>query len=134
MKTLKNFGIMAIALVAFTLAFSNTTLANDEGGKKNVTELKFIGNLENQPVFQLSLDGAEEDEYSITFRDEYGNVLYADKVKGDNITKKFLLKGEEIGDATVNVVVRAKKTGKVEVYTINRSHSYVEETVVAKVK
>ena len=134
MKTLKNFGIMAIALVAFTLAFSTATLANDEGGKNNVTELKFIGNLENQPVFQLSLNGAEEDEYSITFRDEYGNILYADKVKGDNITKKFLLKAEEIGDATVNVVVRAKKTGKVEVYSINRSHSYVEETVVAKVK
>jgi hypothetical protein len=134
MKTLKNYGIMAIALVAFTLAFSTATLANDEGGKNNVTELKFIGNLENQPVFQLSLNGAEEDEYSITFRDEYGNILYADKVKGDNITKKFLLKAEEIGDATVNVVVRAKKTGKVEVYSINRSHSYVEETVVAKVK
>jgi hypothetical protein len=134
MKTLKNYGIMAIALVAFTLAFSTTTLANDEGGNKNVTELKFIGNLENQPVFQLSLNGAEEDEYSITFRDEYGNVLYSDKVKGDNITKKFLLKAEEIGDATVNVVVKAKKTGKVEVYNINRSHSYVEETVVAKVK
>jgi hypothetical protein len=134
MKTLKNLGIMAIALVAFTFAFSTTTLANDEGGTKNVTELKFIGNLENQPVFQLSLNGAEDDEYSITFRDEYGNVLYADKVKGSNITKKFLLKAEEIGDATLNVVVKAKKTGKTEVYTINRSHRYVEETVVAKVK
>ena len=134
MKTLKNFGIMAIAFVAFTLAFSTTTLANDEGGTKNVTELKFIGNLDNQPVFQLSLNGTEEDEYSITFRDEYGNVLYADKIKGGTIAKKYLLKAEEIGDATVNVLVKSKKTGKTEVYTINRSHSYVEETVVAKVK
>lgn len=133
-KLMRNYGIMAIALVALTLAFSTTTLANDEGGAKNVTELKFIGNLENQPVFQLSLNGVEEDEYSITFRDEYGNVLYSDKVKGANITKKFLLKAEEIGDASLNVVVKAKKTGKTEVYSINRSHSYVEETVVNKVK
>jgi hypothetical protein len=132
-QLLKNYGIMAIALVALTLTFSTTTLANDEGGKNNATELKFIGNLENQPVFQLTLNG-EEDEYSITFRDEYGNVLYADKIKGANVTKKFLLKNEEIGDATLHVVVKSKKTSKTEVYTINRSHSYVEETVVSKVK
>ena len=132
-QLLKNYGIMAIALVALTLTFSTTTLANDEGGKNNATELKFIGNLENQPVFQLTLNG-EEDEYSITFRDEYGNVLYADKIKGANVTKKFLLKAEELGDTTLNVVVKSKKTNKTEVYTINRSHSYVEETVVSKVK
>jgi|SRR5687767_244349 hypothetical protein len=130
---MKKSGIIAIALLALTLGLSTVTLANDEGGK-NATELKFIGNLENQPVFQLSLNNAEEDEYSITFRDETGNVLYADKVKGANITKKFLLKAEEIGDATLNVVVKSKKTGKTEVYSINRSHSYVEETVVNKVK
>ena len=133
MKQFKKYGIMAIALVALTLTFSTTTLANDEEGPKTATELKFIGNLENQPVFQLTLNG-EEDEYSITFRDEFGNVLYADKVKGANVIKKFLLKAEEIGDATLNVVVKSKKTNKIEVYTINRSHSYVEETVVNKVK
>lgn len=131
---MKKYGIIAIALVALTVGLSTATLANDEGGKNTVTELKFIGNLENQPVFQLSLSGAEEDEYSIIFRDETGNVLYADKVKGANITKKFMLKAEEIGDATLNVVVKSKKTGKTEVYSINRSHSYVEETVVNKVK
>jgi len=130
----RNFGIMAIALLAMSLSFSTVTLANDEEGRNNVTELRFIGNLENQPVFQLSLNGAEEDEYTITFRDEIGNVLYSDKVKGSNITKKFMLKAEEIGDANVSVVVRSKKTGKTEVYNINRSHSYVEETVVNKLK
>jgi len=131
---MKKSGIIAIALLALTLGFSTVTLASDEDGNKNVTELKFIGNLENQPVFQLSLNGTEEDEYSITFRDDSGNVLYSDKVKGANITKKFMLKAEEIGDAIVNVVVKSKKTGKTEVYSINRSHSYVEETVVNKVK
>lgn len=133
-KLMRNYGITAIALVALTLAFSTTTLASDEGGVKNVTELKFIGKLGNQPVFELSLSGVEEDEYSITFRDEIGSILYSDKVKGINITRRFLLKAEEMSDANLSVVVKAKKSGKVEVYSINRSHSYVEETVVSKVK
>lgn len=135
MKAMRNFGIFTIALVAFTLAFSNVTLANDEGKKTHVTELKFIGNLENQPVFQLNLNNTDEDEeFTVIFRDEYGNVLYTDKFKGANITKRFMLKSEDFGDASLNVVVKAKKTNTTEVYTINRSHSYIEETVVNKIK
>ena len=73
-KAMRNYGFIAIALVALTFAFSNTALANEEGPTKNVTELKFIGNKENQPVFELNLISSVEDEYTITFRDEYGNT------------------------------------------------------------
>jgi hypothetical protein len=127
---------MAIVALAFTLAFSTPTLAND-GDKENpttATELKFIGNMENQPVFELNLNN-NEDEYTVTFRDEYGNVLYSDKFKGaTGLTKKFLLKSEDFGDAALSVVVKSKKNNSTEVYSINRSHSYVEETLVNKVK
>ena len=133
-KAMRNYGFIAIALVALTFAFSNTALANEEGPTKNVTELKFIGNKENQPVFELSLNSATEDEYTVTFRDEYGNVLYTEKLKGASLTKKFMLKSEEFGDAALHVVVRSKNNNSTEVYEINRSHSYVEETVVNKVK
>jgi hypothetical protein len=135
MKSMKNYGMMLLALVAFTLAFSTTTLANGEKNPKSSTiELKFIGHYENQPVFQLDLNNVEEDEFSITFRDDYGNVLYSGKVKGSNISKKFMLNTEEIGDNVLSVEVKAKKNDKSEVYKINRSRSYVEETVVNRVK
>ena len=58
MKTeMRNYRKMAIVALAFTLAFSTPALAND-GDKENpttTTELKFIGNMENQPVFELNL-------------------------------------------------------------------------------
>ena len=134
-KIMRNYGIMAIALVAFTLAFSTTTLANNEKEKvASAIELKFIGHYENQPVFQLNLNNKEEDEFTITFRDDYGNVLYAGKVKGSNISKKFMLNTEEIGDNILSVEVKSKKKNQSEVYQINRSRSYVEETVVSKIK
>lgn len=132
---MRNYGIMAIALVAFTLAFSTTTLANNEKEKvASAIELKFIGHYENQPVFQLNLNNKEEDEFTITFRDDYGNVLYAGKVKGSNISKKFMLNTEEIGENILSVEVKSKKKNQSEVYQINRNRSYVEETVVSKVK
>jgi hypothetical protein len=133
-KAMRNYGFIAIALVALTFAFSNTALANEEGPSKNVTELKFIGNKENQPVFELNLKSTVEDEYTVTFRDEYGNVLYTEKFKGAGLSKKFMLKSEDFGDAALNVIVKSKKNGSTEVYSINRSHTYVEETTVNKVK
>ncbi|OQP45681.1 hypothetical protein [Niastella populi] len=133
-KAMRNFGFIAIALVALTFAFSNTALANEEGPSKNVTELKFIGNKENQPVFELNLKSTVEDEYTVTFRDEYGNILYAEKFKGVGLSKKFMLKSDDLSDAALNVVVKSKKNGTTEVYSINRSHTYVEETTVNKVK
>jgi DNA-directed RNA polymerase alpha subunit len=126
--------MLAIVLLAFSLTFSTVSMANDEGKGKHTAELKVIGKVENHPVFQLDLNNAEEDEFTVTFRDEVGNVLFTDKFEGVNISKKFLLKTEDFGDASLNVVVKAKKTGISEVYTINRSTSYVEETVVNKIK
>ena len=126
--------IILIALIAVTLGFSTVTLANDEGKTKNITELKFIGNMENQPVFQLNVTNTEEDEFTVTFRDEAGNILYTDKFKGANINKKFMLKSEEFGDAALHVIVKSKKNGTTDLYTINRSHTYVEETVVNKIR
>jgi hypothetical protein len=45
-----------------------------------------------------------------------------------------MLKSEEFGDEILNVIVKSKLGNTTEVYTINRSHSYVEETQVNKVK
>jgi hypothetical protein len=130
----RNFGKLAIVALAFTLAFSTPTMANDGGKGDHKTELKFIGNMENQPVFELNLSNNEEDEYTVIFRDEFGNVLYSDKFKGAGLTKKFMLKSDEFGDTALNVTVKSKKGNTTEVYSINRSHSYVEQTQVNKVK
>lgn len=132
---MKNVGMSLVAVIALTLAFSTTTFANGEKtGTPSTIELKLIGHYDNQPVFQLNLNNADEDEFSIVFRDEYGNVLYSTKVKGSNISKKFMLNIEEIGDNELSVEVKAKKSEKSDIYKINRSRSMVEETVVNKVK
>jgi hypothetical protein len=129
-----NFGKLTIAVLALTLAFTTPSMANDGGKDNPKTELKFIGNMENQPVFELNLANKVEDEYTVTFRDEYGNILFTDKFKGAGLTKKFLLKSEDYLDAALNVTVKSRNNNTTEVYSINRSHSYVEETLVNKVK
>jgi len=133
-KVLINTRIFAIALAAtFTIAFSSPAFAIDE--KKAIpVELKFVGNIGSEPVFLLSFNNAEENNYTIVVRDEYSNILYRDNVKGGNITKKFLLNTEELGDVNVTFEIIGKKTEKTVVYEVNKKSRVVDDLVINKMK
>ena len=125
----RNLSIVAL-LVALTLS-TTTSFAktNGETPVSSALELKFIGNHENQPVFELKLANKEADEFFIVIRDEYGSLLYSAKVKGTNITRKFML-NEEIGDTNLFVEVKSKNSNKTESYKIGKTYSYTEEPVI----
>ena len=136
MKNVKmNYRVMAFALLmAFSVAFSTSTLANDGNKNSPSIEIKFLGNSNNQPVFQLNLISAEKDEYTITIRDEAGYVLYSDVAKGDNITRKFRLSPETLVGNPLTVEIRSKSTKEVQVYEIGSTQKVVTETTVNKIK
>ena len=133
-RVMSNYKSMTIALiVALTLNFS-TAFANDEVKNIPGVEFRFLGHKENQPVFVLNLVNAEDDEYTISFRDKSGNVLYSDRLKGSNISKRFLLNTDEIGTSELNVEIKSKKNNQVQLYKIGTTQSVVTETVVNKIK
>jgi hypothetical protein len=135
MKTLVNkTRIAAVALIAlFTVAFNAPALAN--GGKeKNLipVELKYVGQLNDQPLFELAFANEEENEYTVVIRDEFGTVLYKDVVKGATFSKKFLLNTEELGNVSLKFEVIGKKTDKTATFEVNRSSRTIENHVISK--
>jgi hypothetical protein len=115
----------------FVLSLNLTASATDEKTPSSIV-VKMISAADEAPVFQLDLNNKESEEFYLTIKDNFGNTLYADKVKGSNISKKFKLNPEGMTDETIRIEVKSKKTNKSEVYTINRSSKYVSETVVNK--
>ncbi|HTE27142.1 hypothetical protein [Flavitalea sp.] len=115
----------------FVLSLNLTASATDEK-KPSSIEVKLISSVDEAPVFQLDLNNKEVEEFYITIKDNLGNTLYADKVKGSYISKKFKLNPDGMIDENIRIEVKSKKTNKSEVYTINRSSKYVSETVVNK--
>jgi hypothetical protein len=116
----------------FVVSLNLTASATDEVKKPSTIEVKMISNADESPVFQLDLNNKEVEEFYVTIKDNLGNTLYADKIKGSNISKKFKLNPDGMIDETIRIEVKSKKTNKSEVYTINRSSKYVQETVVSK--
>ena len=129
-----NTRIFAVALaITGTTAFSTPAMAIDE--KKTIpVELKFLGNINNQPVILLNFTNTEVNEYTVVIRDSHGLVLYKDKVKGSNMTQKFILNTEDIGDGEVHFEITGKKTDKAVVYEVNTVRRLVEDVVVNKIK
>ena len=133
-KLLTTTRIAAFALVfSFALAFTTQAQANEE---KNTAgfDLKFIGNLKNQPAFQLTYNGAAEAEFTVVVRDQYNNTLYKDNVKGATISKKFVLNMDELGDVDVTFEIYAKNSNKPVIFEISKNTRYVQDVVVNKVK
>ncbi len=126
-----NIRIAAIALVSlFTVAITAPAIANEP--VPAAVELKFIGNLKDQPVFQLSFNGTDETEYSVAVVDEYNNVLYKETVKAGT-TKKFMVT-HELDSVELRFEVTGKKTNKTSVFEINRNQRVVEDLTINKIK
>jgi hypothetical protein len=136
MKTKMNATKMvAIALLALgTIGTSTTALA--EKTPNEPIELKYMGKTENQPVFQLNLNNTKDSEYYISIKDESGNVLYSEKVKGENVTRNYRFDVNEYDlsspDFGITVEVTTAKTHKTEVFHVKSTAHVVENFEVAK--
>ncbi|MGH2647720.1 MAG: hypothetical protein ACRDE8_09145, partial [Ginsengibacter sp.] len=85
-QTIKTTKMITMGL--FTLCTMGLTNATFAGVKtENQAELKFIGKINNQPVFQLNLNNNEAGSYFINIKDAENNVLYSENVKGENLSR-----------------------------------------------
>ena len=133
MKTTFKHSAFLLALFA-ALSFATVTKANDEKSQdgRPAVEFKYVGKMENQPVFQLKLNSAQLDEYTVRFRDNYGYVFYSAVAK-NNTSQRYVLNIDDLEGNTIVVEVTSKKTKKSETFTIQRNQRLIDETVVAKV-
>jgi hypothetical protein len=134
-KIIMNNRSMAIALLTlFTVAFSPVVNATEKPAIP--AEIKFVGKVQNNPVFELTVPGAGvQEEYIISVRDEHGNVLHVETVKAAGFTKKFMLSLDENNDGTnysIQFVISTKSNKKSALYTVNNNNRSVEEVVVTK--
>ena len=137
MKTLLINTRAALVTLVAVLTLTGSAMAN--GKEKNPkeknsipVELKYVGQLNDQPLFELAFSAEEENEYVVIIRDEFGTVLYKDNVKGAAFTKKFLLNTEELGNVSLKFEVFGKKTDKTATFQIDRNSRIVEDLAVTK--
>lgn len=124
--------VVAAFVLVLTLGFTNTSFANN-GENTNAIELKYLGNLKNQPVFQLNIKGAVDAEFMVRITDEANNVVYAEKMKGQDISKKFQLSDEALENSLLTFEIINKKDNSVTTFKVRNNTRTVQDIEIAKI-
>ena len=131
MKHIKSIIAIAIfSLLSFTSVLASKT---PDSISTLPVELNYMGVVKNQPLFELSFSGSEEEnEFNITIVDENGYVFYNENLKGKKFIKQFLFNAEDLSNAKIHFEITGKKSGKTVIYNINRQTKVIEEINVSK--
>ncbi len=134
MKTTKNISkALTFSLFAFlTLTVSLTGFAGITDSTP--VELKFVGNMKNQPVFQLDLHNKLAGEYNIQIKDANNEVIYSETLKGTEISRKYQFLTDEVDARTLQFEITDKKDNTSVIYSVNRQTRTVQDLVINKLK
>jgi tellurite resistance protein len=116
-----------VAIIAVNVANATTT--------EEVTpaaELKLITHIDAQPVFQLSLNNAQNEKFFVIVKDEFGTVVYEETVSGINIKRKYQLNTEELGTVGLTFEIVSMSNTKPVVFSVQNSSRITKETLIVK--
>jgi len=132
MKTTnKSPRILTLTLFAFLyLGISQAAFAGTSDSTP--VELKFLGNLKNQPVFQLNLNNELAGEFTIVIKDARNEMVFTETVKGKDISRKYQFLTEELDASKLIFEITNKKDQTSTVYSINRQTRTVQDLVINK--
>jgi hypothetical protein len=90
MKTVfTNTKALILALVTlFAASLAVPAFANNEETVAKA-EVSYIGNLNDLPVYRLSLTNPSNEVLFVTVSDNYGNILYNEKLSGTSIVRNY---------------------------------------------
>ena len=125
--------IIAIAAV-LSMAFTNPVMAMDKKAEPGI-EIKYIGFVENNPVFEINISKPESENFIITIRDASGTVLYSEKLSGKTISRKYRIDTEEeIVEGGLRFEVKAVSNNKTEVYVAGVNENTTREMAINRIQ
>jgi len=131
----KNKAIIIAMMALISTSFSNPLSAMDKKSDPPGVEIKYLGFLDKNPVFEIIFNNVQVDNYFITIRDEAGTTLHSEKISGKSISRRYRINTEEvIPEGGLRFEIRVGSTNKTEVYVAGITESVTREMAVNKIQ
>ena len=131
----KNKAIIFGLMVMISTAFGNPVSAMDKKSDPPGVEIRYLGFVNKNPVFEITTSNVQADNFFITIRDEAGTVLFTEKLSGKLLSRRYRIDTEEeIADGGLRFEVRSVKSKKTEVYIAGVSENTTREMAVTKIQ
>lgn len=136
MHTLISKVAMPVAFICVVLLSAVPGSVKAQEGLKEDTpvEVKYLGQVNYQPIFQIDINNEAEEELFVVLKDEDGSVLYTEKFKDKKFSKKFQFNKADLQDLKIIMTLASKKEKINQVFLVNKTTSVVEDIVVSKVR
>lgn len=126
-----NAGLLAI-IAMLGIAIANPVMAAVKTDPPT-TEIKYLGIIGNNPVFELNLNGIQPDSYLVSIRDASGTVLFSERLNGKSISRKYRIDtDEEIPEGGLRFEVRSVKGKKTDIYVAGVTEHVKREVAITK--
>lgn len=130
----RNKAIVIAFATLFSTVFTSTVNATEGNGEPGV-EIKYIGFLQRNPVFEININKPETENFIVTIRDKSGDVLFSEKLSGKTISRKYRIDTqEEIEEGGLRFEVKSVKSNKTEVYIAGISENITREMAINRIQ
>ena len=131
----KNKAIMVALMAMIGTSLVNPVSAMDKKSDPPGVEIKYLGFVDRNPVFEISTNNAETDNFVVTIRDKAGSILYSERLSGKNLSRKYRIDTEEeITNGGLRFEVRSVNSKKTEVYVVGVNENVTREVAVNKIQ
>jgi hypothetical protein len=121
-----------VVFALFLFAAPVTMMAADKG-KNPPAEIKYLGNVNDKPVFQIRFDNENAEELVLSLRDVNGVVIYSEVVKDKKYSRNIQLENNELDGLKFTLALRSKKSTRTQTFQVSRSVRITEDVQVAQV-
>lgn len=130
----KNKATIVALMAAFGTTFTSPLLANTNPTEPSAVEVKYLGTVQKNPVFEVNLTNEAGESFIVRVLDASGTVLYMEKLEGNNISRKYrIATEEELESGSIRFEVRKIGSKKTEVYSVGISENTTREMAVNKI-
>lgn len=119
-------------LLSFTslLLIAGTTVSSAQTATSPEPAIKYIGSLDGQPVFKVDLNNLNGNVYHFTIKDETGSILYAEKIKAKEFSKKFKFENTDRSNVKLTFSLESKAGVQSQEFQVNNSTKVFNDVVV----
>lgn len=124
-----------VALALATIFTTGTAFANEPVNDKEAPqEIRYLGNINDLPVYRLTLNNDAAATYLVTIKDQAGDILYTERVSGKEIVRNYQFNEIPSYEYSLTFEVRNVADNSTRVYEINKTKKIYDEVAVSRVK
>jgi hypothetical protein len=132
LSTLVKKSIFRIGLASALLIGISSAASAQESTQAKSPVITYIGTLDGQPVFRVQLDNQNSGVRFLTIKDEHGDILYSERIRTGQFSKKFKFESSELGSSKLTFVLEGDKNVQSQVFNVNTNTKVLNDVVVTK--